>query len=207
MLDRTRQVLQFDSSRRNVQRLEVFTARFRAAIKKSIEGIIEAGRVLIEAKAQLEHGQFTDWLENELRFPAREAQTLMYLARDEVISNPSNYTALPVSPRTLWELTQIPKPQLRELIADGTINPAMRIEDAVALRRQGSPIHRERFVAPRLKKELASLVDVAILLGGADVVLGHIRELKEGNIPTVKAFDQSARWARQKLSKHRIRST
>ena len=37
-------------------------------MEKGVEGIIEAGRVLIDAKSELEHGQFTDWVVSELRF-------------------------------------------------------------------------------------------------------------------------------------------
>jgi hypothetical protein len=84
-------------------RLSVFTTRFRNALKKSVEGIIEAGRVLIEAKSELEHGRFTDWVVNELRFGVRKegngeadirkAEMLMYLARNEVISNPCHWHA------------------------------------------------------------------------------------------------------------------
>jgi hypothetical protein len=86
-------------------------------LKKSVEGIIEAGRVLIEAKSELDHGQFTDWVVRELRFGVRKdgngepdirkAEMLMYLARNEVISNPCHWHAFPPSPQTLWELTQI----------------------------------------------------------------------------------------------------
>ena len=111
-------------------RINVFTARFRNALKKSVEGIIEAGRVLIEAKNELEHGQFIDWVVNDLRFgirkdgsrvaDLRKAQMLMFLARNEVISNACHWHAFPPSLRTLWELTQIrPKQRLLELIANG----------------------------------------------------------------------------------------
>jgi hypothetical protein len=86
--------------------------------------------VLIEAKDELEHGQFIDWVVRELRFgtrkdesrPAdlRKAQILMFLARNDVISNPCHWHDFPPSPRTLWELTQIrPKQRLLELIAIG----------------------------------------------------------------------------------------
>jgi hypothetical protein len=59
-------------SRQSQGKLNVFTARFRNALKKSVEGIIEAGRVLIEAKNELEHGQFIDWVVNDLRFGIRK---------------------------------------------------------------------------------------------------------------------------------------
>jgi hypothetical protein len=45
-------------SRIRREQLNVLTTRFRKALKKSVEGIIESGRVLIEAKDELEHGQF-----------------------------------------------------------------------------------------------------------------------------------------------------
>jgi hypothetical protein len=60
------------NSRQTQDKLSALTARFRNALKKSVEGIIEAGRVLIEAKNELEHGQFTDWVVNELRFGSRK---------------------------------------------------------------------------------------------------------------------------------------
>jgi len=56
------------NGRQSQDRLNVLTARFRNALKKSVEGIIEAGRVLIDAKNELDHGQFTEWVVGELRF-------------------------------------------------------------------------------------------------------------------------------------------
>jgi hypothetical protein len=116
------------------KKLEVLTARFRNALKKSVEGIIEAGRVLIEAKNELEHGQFVNWVVRDLRFgnpqerdrrlSLRKVQILMFLAKNEVIANANHWYAFPPSWRTLWELTQIrPKQRLLELIANGTIKP------------------------------------------------------------------------------------
>jgi uncharacterized coiled-coil protein SlyX len=95
------------NGRQTQDKLSALTARFRNALKKSVEGIIEAGRVLIEAKNELEHGQFTDWVVNELRFGVRKvgvrdadirkAEMLMFLARNEVISNSCHWHAFPPS--------------------------------------------------------------------------------------------------------------
>ena len=84
------------SNHQNQRKLSILTARFRNALKKSVEGIIEAGRVLIDAKNELEHGQFIEWVVCDLRFGSpqeggrriglRKAQMLMFLARNEVIS-------------------------------------------------------------------------------------------------------------------------
>ena len=86
-------------------RLKLLTARFRNALKKSVEGIIEAGRVLIEAKNELEHGQFGDWVVRDLQFgdpqeggrqiSLRKAQMLMFVAKNEVISNANHWFAFP----------------------------------------------------------------------------------------------------------------
>ncbi len=101
---------------------------------------------------------------------------LMFLARNEVISNSCHWHAFPPSPRTLWELTQIrPKQRLLELIANGTINSGMTREEAVALRHK---MLQERSPAPKLKRELAALLEVCIILGGGDGVLAHIRDLR-----------------------------
>jgi hypothetical protein len=146
---------QLGNGHKNQHKLSVLTARFRNALRKSVEGIIEAGRVLIEAKSELEHGQFIDWVVNELRFGTRKAgvrdadirkaELLMFLARNEVISKSCHWHDFPPSPRTLWELTQIrPKQRLLELIANGTINSGMTREEAVALR-QGNGTSREIF--------------------------------------------------------------
>jgi len=126
----------------------------------------------------------------------------MFLARNEVISKSCHWHDFPPSPRTLWELTQIrPKQRLLELIANGTINAGMTREEAVALRHKTS---RERSPTPKLKREIAALLEVCIVLGGGDGVLAHIRDLKDvSNAPPTKEFDRAARWARQKLAKHR----
>jgi hypothetical protein len=198
----------------NRHSLSELTTRFRNALKKSVEGIIEAGRVLIEAKSELEHGQFIDWVVNELRFGTRKvgvrdadirkAELLMFLARNEVISKSCHWHDFPPSPRTLWELTQIrPKQRLLELIANGTINSGMTREEAVALRHKTS---QERSPTPKLKREIAALLDVCIILGGGDGVLAHIHDLKDvSDLPPAEEFDRAARWAKRKLAECRRR--
>ena len=202
-----------DNRRRQSQvRLQVLTTRFRNALKKSVEGIIEAGRVLIEAKSELEHGQFIEWVVCDLRFGdpeeggrrigLRKAQMLMFLAKNEVISNANHCYAFPPSWRTLWELSQIrPKQRLLEIIASGKVNSGMTREEAVALTYKSS---RERSPTPKLKREIAALLNVCIILGGGDGVLGHIRELRDmSNVPAAKEFGRAARWAKQKLAERR----
>ena len=106
------------NSRKNSNELGVLTQRFRNALKQSVAGIIEASKVLIEVKKKLPHGDFTDWVDRELRFGAptktgsreaniRKGQMLIMVAEHEVISNANHWYAFPPSWRTLYELTQL----------------------------------------------------------------------------------------------------
>jgi hypothetical protein len=134
----------------------------------------------------------------------RKAQILMFLARNEVISDANHWYAFPPSWRTLWELTQIrPKQRLLELIANGAVNSAMTREEAVALRHRTS---QGRSQAPKLKREIAALLEVCIILGGGDGVLAHIRDLKDvSDIPPAEDIDRATRWVKRKLAERRKR--
>jgi hypothetical protein len=192
--------------------LKSLTARFRNALRKGVEGIIEAGRVLIEAKDELDHGKFMKWVVRELRFgerrpgdravSIRKADMLMFLARNAVISNPQHWHALPPSPRTLWELTQIrPTRRLLDLIATGKVYLGMTREEAIALRRGAS---NRRSPVPKLKPQIAALLEVCILLGGGDGVLAHLRGLTDmGDVPPAAVVDQAARWMKRELAERR----
>jgi hypothetical protein len=193
--------------------LKQLTQRFRNALKKSVAGIIEAGQVLIEAKNKLPHGQFSDWVDRELRFGAptkahsreaniRHGQMLRLLAENEVISNPCHWHALPPSIRTLYELTQIqPKQRLLKLIEKGKVHAGTTREEAVGFQPKSKPSPKSEL---KLGREIATLVDVCILLGQADRVLDHIRRLKRAkkNL-TVQMFEQAVRWAKPKLAKQK----
>ena len=192
--------------------LDVLTKRFHAAMAKGVEGIVEAGKVLIEAKDNLEYGQFTEWVVQKLRFGSpkdgsreadiRKAQMLMNLAAHDVISNASHWHALPPSIRTLYELTQIRPPQrLLKLIEKGRIHAGTTREEAITLKPKEKPKTKTH---TRLAREIGTLVDVSIKLGGADCVLAYIRskELAENNL-TVEDFDRAVRWVKPKLAKQK----
>jgi hypothetical protein len=54
-------------------------AAFRAA-QSAVEAAVECGRLLIEAKSQIPHGQWLPWLEANTRVGARQSQKYMRLA-------------------------------------------------------------------------------------------------------------------------------
>jgi hypothetical protein len=197
------------SSRKTADDLSVLTRRFRNALKRSVAGIIEAGQVLIEGKSRIEHGQFTNWVIRELQFGSRKensreasiwkAEKLMLLAQHDVISNSCHWHALPPSIRTLYELTQVDKGRLFKLIKNGKVHAGTTREEAIGFQPKSKPSPKS---ALKLGREIATLVDVCILLGQADRVLDHIRRLKRAkkNL-TVQMFEQAVRWAKPQLVK------
>lgn len=81
--------------------------RIRASWQKSVEGILETGRLLIEAKAALPHGSFLKMVGEELPFSSQTAQKLMAVAADPRLSNTAHVRFLPPSWGTLYELTKL----------------------------------------------------------------------------------------------------
>ena len=116
-----------------------------AAWQNSTTAIIETGRLLVEAKDSLEHGQWLEMVRAELPFAERTAQRLMAIASNPVIANAAHVSLLPASWGTLYELTKLPRVELEAKISDGSINPRLERRDVAALlpnARQISQGHR-----------------------------------------------------------------
>jgi hypothetical protein len=102
-----------------------WAARISTAFRKSVEAILEQGRLLIAAKDDLDYGDFTAMVENDLPFGARTAQMLMAIAADARLSEPNIYSLLPPSWTTLYALTRLPNEAFNRGIAEGVIRPDM----------------------------------------------------------------------------------
>jgi hypothetical protein len=111
-----------------------WTSRIAAAWQKGVEAILETGRLLIEAKAALNHGEFESVIQLKLPFDRRTAQRLMAIARHPVVSNAAHAPHLPPSWMTLYELTKLPPETLLPKIEDGSITPKTERRDVIAMR-------------------------------------------------------------------------
>jgi hypothetical protein len=115
--------------------------RIAEAHAQSVEAIIRVGQLLIEAKAECDHGEW-DEITGEatgkglLPFSARSAQRYMAIARNIVLRNPTHVSDLPSSWGTLYELAKLEDEDLERYIADGRIHPEMTRADAIALREE-----------------------------------------------------------------------
>ena len=106
------------------------------ALGKTVEGFIEAGEWLIEAKRgpdKLPHGEFLAMVADDLKISADTAQRLMKIAGHPVLSNAAYARLLPPTRETLYELTKVEDDKLEAAIKDGRVNPMMERKDAAGL--------------------------------------------------------------------------
>jgi len=110
-----------------------YAQRITNCLRKSVESIIECGRLLIAAKDKLKHGEFLKMIENNLPFKRSTAQALMKIAVDRRIAKYQHAGCLPAHWPTLVKLTQLPDAAFEARIADGTIHPGLERRPAVEL--------------------------------------------------------------------------
>jgi hypothetical protein len=87
---------------------------------KSVEAIIKTGLELIAAKEALPHGAFQRMMRSDLPFKERTAQKFMAVARHPVLSNASNWSHLPPSWTSLYQLSRLDSEFLSDLIENGS---------------------------------------------------------------------------------------
>lgn len=106
-----------------------WAARISAAWQQSVTSIIETGRLLTEAKAALDHGEWLPMVQSDLPFQRNTAQRLMKIAADSRLANRAHVPLLPPSWGTLYELTKLDDDTFDQKVRDGTINPEMQRKD------------------------------------------------------------------------------
>lgn len=97
-----------------VRPIEVITAEIWLYKQQAGAAILEIGRRLNEAKAQLSHGEWLPWLEEKVEFSEATAQRFMRLARE--YENPSLVTDLGAS--KALQLLALPASERDEFIAE-----------------------------------------------------------------------------------------
>lgn len=110
----------------------VWASRIRPHLEQTVEGIVAVGRLLIEAKADLGHGQFMPLLA-ELGLSRQMANRFMRVANNSVIANRSPVGALPAAVSVLDTLTQLSDEDLDAAIDQGQVTPATTRSHADAL--------------------------------------------------------------------------
>lgn len=117
-------------------RCRKWAERIGASLQQSVAGIIEAGRLLAAAKADLDHGHFYEMLRVDLHLGHRTAQKLMSIAANEVISDASRVTYLPPALTTLYELSRWDPIILKHAVRKhGAIRPDTKRSELEGIRR------------------------------------------------------------------------
>jgi hypothetical protein len=154
---------------------KVWADRINDAWQKSINGILESGRLLIRAKDKLDHGNFEKMIQSELNFGENTAQRLMNIARNPTLANPDHGQLLPPSWRTLDELDRAERKlgegTISRWLAEGTVTPKTERREIVALiappKRAKTEYKRKRHRKPQYHspEETVHDLDLRALLG------------------------------------------
>ena len=103
---------------------DLWAGRVRASIGKTFTQVLETGKILLQAQAELPHGQWLPMLKKAGLKP-RTAQVWMAVACDRRFANASPDSLLPPCVTTLYWISRLPEDLYRELLADGTIHPTV----------------------------------------------------------------------------------
>lgn len=173
------------NSRKNSNALiKQYAAEITIAWQKSVQSIIEVGRLLNEAKAAIPHGDWhklVDKGDNKLipsiglPFSERTAQKLMRIANHSVLSNPTHVAALPASYATLDLLASIPPLALERAIINEEVHPKMERSDVAQL-----PYCRMTRLWPAL--------DLIVEIAKTTPVTEIVEQLPEHDIPYMSEF-------------------
>jgi N6-adenosine-specific RNA methylase IME4 len=118
----------------------------------SVRAILDVGRYLIQAKAELEHGEFGVMIANDLPFSRPTAFRFMAIAQNPVLSSDTHAQRLPTSWGTLYELSKVPTTVLEEALTIGQITPDFQRKDVPSL----IPVTPRRMT----KSETATVTDL-----------------------------------------------
>ncbi|HJS76753.1 MAG TPA: DUF3102 domain-containing protein [Burkholderiales bacterium] len=117
-----------------IPRADQWADRICTQLGKTVESILEVGRLLVSAKAALPHGEFGRMFKEGLvPFGQSTADKLIAIAKHPVLSNSDHGPNLPPSWRTLYELTKADGAKLRAALKNEVIRPDMKRRDIQAL--------------------------------------------------------------------------
>jgi hypothetical protein len=111
-----------------------FADRITAAWHRHIDAILETADLLLQAKKDLDHGQFTAMINDSLPFGPDVAQRLMAIGRHTALRKAAQDRLLPGRWTTLFELSRLPDSVFEAALADGRVTPQTTRAEAAAIR-------------------------------------------------------------------------
>jgi hypothetical protein len=110
---------------------EHWVDEINAATGYSAGWVILTGDLLLQAKQQLPHGEWTSIFEGRrLKFGLRTAQMLMQVARHPTLHEAKYFSSLPCAWSILYVLSQLPAEVVEQGIINGVIHPELKLAEA-----------------------------------------------------------------------------
>ena len=106
-----------------------WAGRIAARWGASVAAIIDTGKLLIDAKAALPHGEWGAMIERDLPFKRSTAFRLMAIAKDERLQMVPTGQHLPPSWRTLYEISKLDDERFEAKLKNGEIYADMPRKD------------------------------------------------------------------------------
>lgn len=109
----------------------------KSDLGRAVEGIVSAGKNLTSAKADVNHGEWQDMLD-DIGISQPYAYKLMQIGKR--FTNHSSWNDLPGSIAALYELSRMDSSDIEDGIESGVITPNMKIKDAKAFANDEWPV-------------------------------------------------------------------
>jgi hypothetical protein len=116
----------------HVKTVAEFATRLAAAWHRSVDGIIEAGRIWAEAKDTLSPTELKELMATT-RFSGPTVSKLISIAKDRRITDPNNQAVLPNSYGSLYELRALNDADFESAVREGVLRPDIERDDVLAL--------------------------------------------------------------------------
>ncbi len=178
---------------------EQWADRIRGELRRTVESIVETGRLLLKTKSDLAHGEWGRMFEERLIPISQDtAGCYMRIAAHPLLSNSDHGRNLPPSWRTLYELTKVPEPTLINAFKDGLITPEMERRHVAALlppkpAPEPEPFHWLNAIGDLkelIEREIADWPeDARVLVPGALRGLAEALELRNGDSSALPAIN------------------
>ena len=118
---------------------------------RAVEGIVSAGKHLIAAKADVNHGEWLPMLK-EIGISDVWANKLMRIGSNPALSNPNHGSDLPHAIKALFELSRLDPSDIEDGIESGAITPDMKTSEARSFARSEWPVVPEPTAEERIQK-------------------------------------------------------
>jgi hypothetical protein len=145
-----------------------YARRINSAWRKSVAAILEAGRLLVEAKTKLKPGTFMEMTEADLGSDLSTAERLMKIARTSWLVESANLPILPAAWTTLHALSQLSKREFNQARELGWVRADMSLAEAEKLKVRNQKIDEASEWRPRGRD--AHACNVVVLERPDDVV-------------------------------------